>query len=67
MDIYPLVQMALAKGASDLHFVASSPPVMRIDGTLQPIDGMLAVCNDPEEITKLITKTELQVSQAGLL
>jgi len=37
MDIYSLVKFASVKGASDLHLVAYSLPVMRVEGSLQPI------------------------------
>jgi twitching motility protein PilT len=38
MDIFHLLHLAMAKGASDLHLVASSPPVLRINGVLQPLN-----------------------------
>jgi len=34
MDIFSLLSIAKAKGASDLHMVAFSPPAMRINGSL---------------------------------
>ena len=40
MDIFALLHSAKSKGASDLHLVVSSPPLMRIDGSLQPADSM---------------------------
>ena len=40
MDIIALLSQAKAKGASDLHLVVSSPPMLRINGILLPIDGM---------------------------
>lgn len=39
MDIFPLVQLAKTKGASDLHLVVSSPPLLRINGRLEPMTG----------------------------
>ena len=41
MDIFPLIHLATAKGASDLHLVVSSPPILRINGLLQPVDDAL--------------------------
>ncbi len=41
MDISPLLHSAASKGASDLHLVASSPPLLRINGLLQPVPDML--------------------------
>ncbi|MBI4186339.1 MAG: type IV pilus twitching motility protein PilT [Chloroflexi bacterium] len=40
MDIVSLLRLALDKGASDLHLVVFSPPVLRINGRLQPIATM---------------------------
>lgn len=40
MDIFAVVLVAAARGASDLHLVASSPPLVRIHGSLQPIANM---------------------------
>ena len=37
MDIFSIVSSATTKGASDLHLVAGSPPLFRIDGLLQPV------------------------------
>ncbi len=37
MDIFPLIHLAVAKGSSDLHLVASSPPLLRTNGSLQPV------------------------------
>jgi len=39
MDIFSLINTARAKEASDLHLVVSCPPLVRIDGSLQPLDG----------------------------
>ncbi len=46
MDILPLVQLALMRGASDLHLVADTPPVMRIEGALQPVACMPPITPD---------------------
>ncbi len=40
MDIFPLLHLAISKGASDLHLVAASPPLLRIDGELGPLNDM---------------------------
>jgi twitching motility protein PilT len=39
MDIFSLFRIAKLKYASDLHLVVDSPPLLRIDGSLQAIDG----------------------------
>lgn len=40
MDIFSLLHTAKSKAASDLHLVTSSPPLLRIDGSLKVIDGL---------------------------
>ena len=46
MDISPLLHLAMSKGASDLHLVAASPPLFRINGVLGPVDGMQPLTPD---------------------
>ena len=41
MDIFSLVNSAVAKSASDLHLVVSRPPILRINGLLCPLDSAL--------------------------
>ena len=41
MDIFSLVNSAMAKSASDLHLVVSRPPILRINGLLCPLDSAL--------------------------
>ena len=40
MDIFSLFRIAISRAASDLHLVASSPPLLRVNGYLEPVDGM---------------------------
>ncbi len=50
MDIQSLLQLAKSRGASDLHLVVYSPPVLRIDGALQPeVDMAPLTAEDIEE------------------
>ena len=35
MDIFTLLRQAKSEGASDLHLVVASPPLFRINGSLQ--------------------------------
>ena len=37
MDIFSLLDLAKVKSASDLHIVAYSPPMLRINGLLEPV------------------------------
>ena len=50
MDIFSLIRLAMSEGASDLHLIASSPPLIRIDGLLQPIDDASLLTS--EDITQ---------------
>ncbi|WOE32980.1 MULTISPECIES: type IV pilus twitching motility protein PilT [unclassified Acinetobacter] len=51
MDITALLTYAVQHGASDLHLSAGMPPIVRIDGELQPMD---VSCLDHEQIQQLI-------------
>ena len=46
MDIFPLLQLAKAKGASDLHLVVSCPPLIRVNGSLAPADDRQPLTSD---------------------
>ncbi len=70
MDIFELLKLAKAKGASDLHLVVASPPLLRINGNLEPADSseplMVADINEafmqittPEEREKFHKEMEL--------
>ncbi len=50
MDIFSVVQLAAAKGASDVHLVAASPPIFRINGVLKPVADMPSLT--PEDINQ---------------
>jgi twitching motility protein PilT len=39
MDIFELLHTAKAKAASDLHMVVSSPPLLRVNGSLESLNG----------------------------
>ena len=70
MDIFVLLQKAQAAAASDLHLVVSSPPLLRVKGSLEAIEGILpltaaeisqafAQITTPEEREKFATHLEL--------
>ncbi|MBE9512562.1 MAG: PilT/PilU family type 4a pilus ATPase [Chloroflexi bacterium] len=40
MDIFPLLHTAKSRGASDLHLVTSSPPLVRVNGCLEPVNSV---------------------------
>jgi len=50
MDIFELLRNAASKGASDLHLVVSSPPLLRVNGALEPVDGTAPLT--PNEISQ---------------
>jgi len=59
MDFFAVVHLAATKGASDLHLVASSPPLLRINGTLQPVTDMPPLTpDDINEAFNQITSDE---------
>lgn len=54
MEIQDLLQQAESRRCSDLHLIVSCPPLLRIDGALQPLDdaqGMTA-----EEISHIFSQ-----------
>ncbi|MFC1940699.1 type IV pilus twitching motility protein PilT [Chloroflexota bacterium] len=46
MDILSVVRLAAEKGASDLHLVAGSPPLVRVKGAMQPVDDVTPLTPD---------------------
>jgi len=51
MDVFSLLRTAKSRRASDLHMVVGSPASFRIDGSLQPADGVTVVLS-PEDINE---------------
>ena len=43
MNIFELLDLAQSRYASDLHLITSSPPLLRINGCLEPAEGMAEV------------------------
>ena len=59
MDILSLVHLAAEKGASDLHIVAFSPPLLRVKGAMQPVVEMEPLTpDDIDQAFKQITSEE---------
>ena len=54
MDITELLQLAKTRGASDLHMVASRPPLFRIDGQLLPVENLPSLT--PEDIEQALSQ-----------
>jgi twitching motility protein PilT len=56
MDIFSLLRLAKAGGASDLHMVANSPPLLRINGHLKPAENVpLLTKEDMEQAFNQLT------------
>ncbi len=49
MDLLSLLRLAKSQKASDIHLAAPNPPVLRIDGILDPVAGMPALT--PEDLS----------------
>ena len=60
IEMNELLQLTVDEGASDLHLTVKSPPMLRIDGALQPLDAPLLVPEDTERMMKSITSPDNQ-------
>jgi len=49
MDIFSLIHFAKSRNASDMHLVASSPPLLRINGLLEVVPDMLPISHEDIE------------------
>ena len=54
-EMKDLLDLVLSEGASDLHLPCFSPPVLRIHGQMQPLDGEQMDGDDTEYLMKSIT------------
>ena len=60
-DMKELLQLVIDKNASDLHLTVDSPPVLRVDGELCPIEGEKLVPEETERLMKAVTsETHIQ-------
>ena len=59
-DFIALLQLAKSKGASDLHIVVYSPPLLRINGDLMPSDDLPALTAEDidQALNKILTDKE---------
>ncbi|MFC1908024.1 type IV pilus twitching motility protein PilT [Chloroflexota bacterium] len=59
MDIFSLLSLAKAKGTSDLHLVVASPPMLRINGSLESAADMPSLTpDDIEQMFNQLTTPE---------
>ena len=65
MDALALLRAAKSKGASDLHLVVASPPLVRVKGTLESLNGRtpLSPSEIDEAFTQLTTPEEREIFQ----
>lgn len=68
MDIMDLLRDAESKRASDLHLIVSSPPLLRIDGDLQPLakDPKLTADDTSELFTQITTPHQRKIFSQAL-
>ncbi len=65
MDLVSLLTRAVDAGASDVHFKLGQPPVIRIDGDLESMDGAAAL-TEQDLLTVLDTVTEISPKRRDL-
>lgn len=53
-----LLQLCVDEGASDIHLAVGAPPVLRIDGSLHPLDCEVLRPSDTERLMQEITPQE---------
>jgi len=59
VDIHSILSLAKEKNASDVHLVVSSPPMLRINGSLEALDGWMPLSpDDTSEALVQITSPE---------
>jgi twitching motility protein PilT len=60
IEMSDLLQLAVEEGASDLHLAVNSPPVLRLHGSLSPLDTAPLTAEDTERLMKSITSADHQ-------
>lgn len=60
VEMSDLLELAVEEGASDLHMSVGIPPVLRIHGSLHPLDVDSLTAEDTERLMKSITSPEHQ-------
>ncbi len=60
VEMSELLQLAVDEGASDIHLEVGSPPVLRIHGSLNPLDVEPLNPDDTERLMKSITSEDNQ-------
>jgi len=60
VEMNELLELAVEEGASDLHINVGIPPVLRIHGSLHPLDTAVLKPEDTERLMKSITSPDHQ-------
>jgi twitching motility protein PilT len=54
MDLIQLLHVAVDRGASDVHLKVGQPPIVRLDGDLEPLEGWPALV--PERLDEVLAE-----------
>lgn len=54
MDVFKLLEDTISQNASDLHITVGVPPMMRIDGILEPFSDKILTPEDTEKYVDLV-------------
>lgn len=61
-DLNDLLNLVVEEGASDLHVAVGSPPCLRADGMMTPVDGPPLTSADVERLMLAVTSDDVQES-----
>ncbi len=63
MSLDNLLKIAVEEGASDIHIIVGMPPVLRIDGQLQPIKSQSKISNKQAQdlIFPILTESQKEI------
>jgi twitching motility protein PilT len=62
MELAGLLEAMLDRGAGDLHLQAGSPPMLRIAGRLEPLDGVLMTDDRIRELMRQMAYEDAQLT-----
>ncbi|BDG61220.1 type IV pilus twitching motility protein PilT [Caldinitratiruptor microaerophilus] len=57
-----LLRLAVARGASDVHLCVEQPPVLRVNGVLEPVDAAVLRPDDLESVAEALVPPERQAA-----
>ena len=55
-----LLHLCVSEGASDLHLTVGAPPILRVNGSLVPLDVAVLKPEDTERLMKSVTSPDHQ-------